>query len=723
MESKLDISKKEALIILIRFLMVFVICIIAAITFFSDLWIRNPFEIHGILELFCIFIALIIFVIIFIKNRYDGSINPVLGVGFLIVATFNFFHAILYSADMELNEISLIFCFLTRFTENITLLAGTFTIKYKNNTILKLLLFIYTPIILISSIIFFNYQTIVLFFNENGYILYKILSEIAIISLSILVIYRIITSKDGDSIVYHKDTLLAVFLIFFSEIIFSFNSQYIIILSSMGHLMKIVAYCCLFQSFFIESIIKPHNDLKNTRIELQDILNGLPLGIINYNKNKQITFANSAILNLLKCDLDELLNLNNSQLYENFCVVESDRNNTSSRRKSILIKNIEENPIKLHKVSFPHLNGCTETFFDISDEEALNNLKFQTYSILNSINNHVILLDKEQRIVNCNSAAEKFYNTDLKTIYGVSIENFKSTYHFIHEDDENLSEEKDFLDATVIINNKLKHIMFHYTDITDFDYNLLGYIMVSLDMTPSKINEDKWKQQEKLALIGQMGSGIVHEAKNYLSLIRGYCEMLALQVDKHEDMEYVDKILRAANDLNNVVSEFLNLAKPSELIMDILSANEIIKSMDYMLNSTNLLKRTEVIVNLSEEDPDILGDETQLKQVILNLIKNASESMEFTPNPTLLIATRLDKSGNNIEIIIEDNGIGISKSNLRKLGTPFFTTKDKGTGLGLTTCYKMIEDHGGNISVKSVEGLGTTFIIKLPIYEDETASI
>ena len=119
-------------------------------------------------------------------------------------------------------------------------------------------------------------------------------------------------------------------------------------------------------------------------------------------------------------------------------------------------------------------------------------------------------------------------------------------------------------------------------------------------------------------------------------------------------------------------------------------------------------------MEITPKEKPVLCDKAQIKQVILNLTRNAFEAMEETEYPRLEIKTLLSNDSNIMMIIISDNGKGISEEVMGKIGTPFFTTKENGTGLGLSVCYRIIKDHRGNIDIKSKKGMGTTFIISLP---------
>ena len=126
----------------------------------------------------------------------------------------------------------------------------------------------------------------------------------------------------------------------------------------------------------------------------------------------------------------------------------------------------------------------------------------------------------------------------------------------------------------------------------------------------------------------------------------------------------------------------------------------------------------ELEIALPDGLPAVLGDINQIEQVLLNLIANASDAMEESPNKLLTIETDLGKKGQMVQVKVSDNGVGMTSEQIEQIFNPFFTTKDadKGTGLGLSISYRIIESHRGKIEVRSTQGKGTTFIVELPVY-------
>lgn len=225
------------------------------------------------------------------------------------------------------------------------------------------------------------------------------------------------------------------------------------------------------------------------------------------------------------------------------------------------------------------------------------------------------------------------------------------------------------------------------------------------------------QQTERLSIIGQMAAGTAHEIRNPLTTIKGFLQLLQLKIaqDKqYEYDEYLDIILKEIDRMNNLVSDFLVLAKPTETRLACLDLNNLFEEISSLISSEALLRGVDLYLNHSGQLPLIAGDKEKLKQVVLNLVNNSFQAMG--DNGLLVITTVYSKDQKLITIMIEDNGKGISIENIDKLFTPFFTTKEAGTGLGLAISHQIIKSHRGKIRVESELGKGTKFYIDLPEY-------
>ncbi|MBT2729990.1 PAS domain S-box protein [Bacillus sp. ISL-75] len=216
------------------------------------------------------------------------------------------------------------------------------------------------------------------------------------------------------------------------------------------------------------------------------------------------------------------------------------------------------------------------------------------------------------------------------------------------------------------------------------------------------------QKSEKLALLGQMAAGIAHEIRNPLTSIKGFIQLLRTSTRKEE---YFDILLTELDRINDIVGEFLVLAKPTAAVYITRDIKMLLKDVVTLINNQSLLNNVQIFVDFDNDLPLISCEENQLKQVFLNLLKNAIEAMPKGGNINVYV---MKKEDGKISVQIIDQGVGIPEERISTLGEPFYTTKEKGTGLGLMTCYKIIEGHNGELNIYSKINEGTTIEIILP---------
>ena len=255
--------------------------------------------------------------------------------------------------------------------------------------------------------------------------------------------------------------------------------------------------------------------------------------------------------------------------------------------------------------------------------------------------------------------------------------------------------------------------------ITNIYNDNIGIIYAARDISNMKEEQLKLINQEKLALLGQMGATIVHETRNFLTTIKGNSQLIELYVDDEKIKKYARKINTDTDEVNKIISDFLSLSKPRETEMEEVAFNDLVSSMKNTIETSSLMKKVELVLDLDYDERYIICDETQIRQVILNICKNAVEAMEGILSPILHISTGLNEYKKEVFIRISDNGSGIDNKTIKKIGTPFFTTKKTGTGLGLNACYQIIKEHKGRINIESDLGKGTTFTIVIPYIDED----
>jgi two-component system sporulation sensor kinase A len=236
------------------------------------------------------------------------------------------------------------------------------------------------------------------------------------------------------------------------------------------------------------------------------------------------------------------------------------------------------------------------------------------------------------------------------------------------------------------------------------------FFNVTRDITERKQNEDLLRRTEKLSVIGELAASIAHEIRNPLTTIKGFIQYLQPEIS--DNSVFTDIMLTELDRINFIVSELLVLAKPQNLHVKPILLHSIIENVVQLLKSEANLKNIAIMKKFENTTVAVNCEENQLKQVFINIMKNSLDAT--SANGEICIQTKL-LSANQVLIRFSDNGCGISKELLARLGEPFYTTKEKGTGLGLLVSNKIIKDHQGSINITSEINKGTIVDITLPI--------
>ncbi|MDC3415190.1 PAS domain S-box protein [Terrihalobacillus insolitus] len=295
----------------------------------------------------------------------------------------------------------------------------------------------------------------------------------------------------------------------------------------------------------------------------------------------------------------------------------------------------------------------------------------------------------------------------------------KSPFEFIHPDDKRQA--KDTF-CSIVQSQTTKTIRFRFMKKSG-DYIWLesrGKVLCrrdcktvitdSRDVSEQMEAEKRLRQSEKLAIIGELSAGVVHEIRNPLTSIKGFLQLM--QAGTINTTDYIQILTTEVERIEQISNDLLAFAKPS----DELKPQNLVQIMhDVIFLMRGQAERKHVDIDWtpsSDSTLTILGDASQLKQVLINIVKNGIEASKDGGK----LKITASKTNGHAVIEITDNGEGIPADKLAKIGQSFFTTKEKGTGLGLMVSYKIVKNHHGKITIDSKEGEGTTFRLHFPLF-------
>ncbi|MEK8126912.1 ATP-binding protein [Paenibacillus filicis] len=246
---------------------------------------------------------------------------------------------------------------------------------------------------------------------------------------------------------------------------------------------------------------------------------------------------------------------------------------------------------------------------------------------------------------------------------------------------------------------------------------IAGLFMIGQDISERKRAEEMLLRSEKLSIVGQMAAGVAHEIRNPLTSLRGFVQLMQSRVNGFD--HYFNIMLEELDRINFIVSEFLVIAKPQSVVFQPRDPSAILHNTIMLTGSQAMIRKVNIVTQAEPGQLLINCDENQIKQVFINILNNSVDSME--DGGTITVDFRLHEDG-RVRMRFADEGCGIPEDRLPRLGEPFYTTKEKGTGLGLMVTFKIIENHGGEMKIHSVLGQGTTVDIYMPPVPASTSS-
>ncbi|MGA9227406.1 MAG: HAMP domain-containing sensor histidine kinase [Mesobacillus sp.] len=223
--------------------------------------------------------------------------------------------------------------------------------------------------------------------------------------------------------------------------------------------------------------------------------------------------------------------------------------------------------------------------------------------------------------------------------------------------------------------------------------------------------QQELQRAEKMNAIGQLAASVAHEIRNPMTVVKGFLQIFLAKDMSDEEHMFLKLMIEELNRAETIINDYLSLAKPDVGKLEVIDSRDMAeKVMDLMTSYAMMSKNISLHTEL-KEDMKIRGNKNELKQVLINILKNGIEAMKDGGKLSLT----LEKKGSYGVFIIRDTGIGMTEDELSRLGTAFYSLKERGTGMGLMVCYQIVERMKGHIKVSSKKGEGTTFEILVPL--------
>lgn len=233
-------------------------------------------------------------------------------------------------------------------------------------------------------------------------------------------------------------------------------------------------------------------------------------------------------------------------------------------------------------------------------------------------------------------------------------------------------------------------------------------------MKQQQLYYEQIQQAERLKTTGQLAAAVAHEIRNPLTVVKGFLQFFQEDPSFSSDRKrHFSLMVDELNTAEQVISQFLTMAKPDqEKVTEIVDIKAVLQSVTDLLHSYGLLNDNRIELKVAG-DCEISANIIELKQLFINIIKNAIEAS----NAGDLVIVKAEREKDLVVIKVIDQGKGMSEAEIASLGTPFYSLKSKGTGLGLMICFNIVEKYNGWIDFKSLKGQGTTTLIRFPYYD------
>ncbi|MGR3206224.1 PAS domain S-box protein [Bacillus glycinifermentans] len=449
--------------------------------------------------------------------------------------------------------------------------------------------------------------------------------------------------------------------------------------------------------------------------------------IIILNNNGRIVKANQSACKIFELPMGELLHKRIEDFIdksdERYFFIQEQYDEKGEIRAELLFRMANGQYKELEFTSKRIMFGSQGLMIlrNVSDrkrmEKELRESELKFRKVFNGSMDGIVLFDNRYDIIDANPQAGNILSIPLERLKTANLLDAISGYQI-----ENAASPAKAISLEEM-DNDIPFLLTDQKQILEFSFkrNIIQNMNLAMlrDVTERKELEERLRKSDTLHVVGELAAGIAHEIRNPMTALKGFIQLLEGSIQEEHSL-YFNVITSELKRIESIITEFLILAKPQAIMYEKKDIVKIMQDTMDLLHAQANLDNVQMHLDSNGQIPLIYCEPNQLKQVFINILKNAIEVMPDGGNVYVSIRP---KDEDHIVVSLTDEGIGMTEDKLKRLGEPFYTTKERGTGLGLMVSYKIIEEHNGKIEVESEEGKGTTFHLTLPIRQQHEEEV